>query len=101
MIGSRLVSRSGFENGQIGRSLILSTQENDKENSMTTKTENISEGGNRSRWQNITTTLKAISEAMSYDPEEHRDAAVRNLWEKVSLLETRVSDMETRDKRVA
>ena len=68
---------------------------------MTTKTENISEGGNRSRWQNMTTTLKAINEAMSYDPEEHRDAAVRNLWEKVSLLETRVSDMETRDKRVA
>jgi len=68
---------------------------------MTTKTDNISEGGNRSRWKKLKATLTAIDDAMSYDPEEYRDAAVRNLWEKVSLLETRVSEMETRDKRVA
>jgi hypothetical protein len=96
-----LVSRSDFENGQIGRSLIQFAQENEKENNMTTRTDSILEGGNRTRWQKLTATLTAIGEAISYDPEEHREAIVKNLWGKVSQLETRVSELETRDKRVA
>jgi hypothetical protein len=96
-----LVSRSDSEHGQIGRAFILSAQENDKENNMTTRIDSIFEGGSRTRWQKLTATFTAFGEAISYDSEEHREAIIKNLWGKVSQLETRVSELETREKRVA
>ena len=68
---------------------------------MTTKTENSKAEDNRSRWQKLTTSLTALDQAMSYDPQEHRDAIVKSLWEKVAQLETRVNKLEGCDQRVA
>ncbi len=55
----------------------------------------------RSRWQKLTASFMAIEQAMSYDPQEHRDAIVKHLWEKVAQLETRVNELEGRNQRVA
>ena len=68
---------------------------------MTTKTENCKAEDNRSRWQKLTTSLTALDQAMSYDPQEHRDATVKHLWKKVEQLETRVNELEGRDLRAA
>lgn len=43
----------------------------------------------------------AIEQAMSSDPQEHRDAIVKHLWEKVAQLETRVNELEGRNQHVA
>ena len=68
---------------------------------MTTKTGTIKTIANLTRWQKLTASLTAIDEAISYDPQEHRDAIAKHLWEKVTQLEARVNDLESRDRRVA
>jgi len=68
---------------------------------MTAKTKTINASDNRSRWQKLRASLTAIDQAMSYDPQEHRDAVVKNLWDKVAQLETRVNDLEGPEQRVA
>lgn len=68
---------------------------------MTEKIEITNAGDNRSRWQKLTAALAAIDQAMSYDPQEHRDVIAKTLWDKVAQLETRVNDLEGREQRVA
>jgi len=68
---------------------------------MKAKIETTKEEGKRSRWQRPAASLTAIDQAMSYDPQEHRDATVKHLWKKVEQLETRVNELEGRDQRAA
>jgi len=68
---------------------------------MTTNIEVTKKENRRSRWQKLTTSFMAMDQAMSYDPQEHRDAIVKHLWEKVAQLETRVNELEGRNQHVA
>ena len=68
---------------------------------MTTNIEVTKKENRRSRWQKLTASFMAMDQAMSYDPQEHRDAIVKHLWEKVAQLETRVNELEGRNQRVA
>ena len=47
-----------------------------------------------SRWRKLMASLTALEQAMSYDPQEHADAMIRHLWQKVEQLETRVHELE-------
>ena len=42
-----------------------------------------------------------LDQAMSYDPQEHRDVIAKTLWDKVAQLETRVNELEGRNQHVA
>ena len=68
---------------------------------MAEKFEITNVGNNRSRFQKLTAALAAIDQAMSYDPQEHRDVIAKTLWDKVAQLETRVNDLEGPEQRVA
>ena len=68
---------------------------------MTATTKDTKSWDNRTRRQKLTASITAIDQAMSFDPNEYRDAIVKHLWEKVGQLETRVIDLEGRDHRVA
>ena len=56
---------------------------------------------NASRWQKLMARLATFEQSMNYNPHEHTDANVSHLWRKVSILETRVNELEGRDQRVA
>ena len=54
-----------------------------------------------SRWQKLLAWLTAFEQAMTYDPQEHTDAALRQLREEVARLETRVIELEGHNERAA
>ncbi len=54
---------------------------------------------NSSRWQKLVAWLTTFGEAMDYDPLANTDATIRHLREEVGRLETRVSELEARNRR--
>ena len=56
---------------------------------------------NPSRWQKLLAWLTAFEQAMAYDPQEHTDAAIRQLREEVARLEARVIEPEECNERTA
>lgn len=54
-----------------------------------------------SRWQKLLAWLTAFEQAMAYDPQEHTDAAIRQLREEVARLEARVIELEECNERTA
>ncbi len=53
------------------------------------------------RWKKLMARLADFEQAMTYHPHEHANANVSHLWHKIEKLETRVRELEGRDRRVA
>lgn len=53
------------------------------------------------RWQKLLAWLTAFEQAMAYDPQEHTDAAIRQLRDEVARLEARVIELEECNERTA
>lgn len=65
---------------------------------MTEQTKTAISNQSPSRWQKLMTTLDTIDQAISYDPQEHRDAIIKQLWQRVKQLEIRVNELESNDE---
>ncbi len=65
---------------------------------MTEQTKTAMPNQSPSRWRKLMTSLETLDQAMSYDPQEHRDAIIKQLWQRVEQLEIRVNELESSDE---
>ena len=61
---------------------------------MTVQIETTNVEQNPTLGRKLRTWLTAIDQAIAYDPREHADTVIRQLWKKVEQLETRVNELE-------
>lgn len=68
---------------------------------MTAQIQSTNDNERRTPWQALRAWLTDIAEGMDYDPQEYANVMIRELWQKVELLETRVNELEGRDQHAA